>query len=755
MHASSAENMAFALAGVDHHLLSADRTSCEVLDLGSMDVNGSYRSLLTDPRVRYTGADLEAGPGVDLVLDDPNHLPFEDASFDLVLSGQMLEHAAQFWVSFAEMRRVLRPDGVLIVIAPSSGPIHSYPVDCYRFYPDAYRTLAALNGLHLLSVHLDERGPWKDLVGVFSPQRLALQSPDPRRAAVAPLSESSDEVVSPETEVRRGAVPYLEVLDQLHQTLQPAHYLEIGVRRGASLALARCRGTAIDPDPDVDVLAEGHVLHQLTSDAYFREVGHVLDPPPELCFIDGLHVFEQALRDVMNCERASTRGGVLILDDVLPNHPAQAARTRSTTVWSGDVWKIVPVLRRYRPDLDLQLIDADPCGLLIIRNLDPDNRVLWESYNPIVREWSRDLDPPAEVLERVGAAPGLVAAAPEPEPLLSVVVLSYDMERELPRTLRSLSPQHQLDIDPASYEIIVVDNGSTVPPQAEQFADLGCTVRVHHVPDPTPSPAAAANQGLALARAPYVGVLIDGARMASPRLLSHALAAHRARPGDVVASHGFHLGSDLQFVTIRQGYDAAAEDAMLAAAGWEDDGYRLFDVSVFASSSAGGWLEAPSESNAMFLSRDAWERLGGFDEQFISPGGGLVNLDLLERALEETTGLTMLIGEGTFHQVHGGVATNARVSPWDGFAAEYAALRGRPWVRSTPEPRLFGRLPATPSSDLEEIDALRGEVDRLSAAVAEVESARAEAAQHLEWVLLSRTWRWRTRLRQLLPTRSS
>src|SRR5688500_5184736 len=95
-----------------------------VLDIGGADVNGGYGPLFHEARFRYTTVDLEAGPGVDVVLEDPYRLPFEDASADIVLSGQMLEHCEFFWLAFAEMVRVLKPDGLLFLIAPSAGPIH-------------------------------------------------------------------------------------------------------------------------------------------------------------------------------------------------------------------------------------------------------------------------------------------------------------------------------------------------------------------------------------------------------------------------------------------------------------------------------------------------------------------------------------------------------------------------------------------------------------------------------------------------------
>jgi len=242
------------------------------------------------------------------VLDDPYRLPFADGSVDIVLSGQMLEHCEFFWLTFAEMMRVLKPDGYLFLIAPSAGPIHEYPVDCYRFYPDAYRALAKHAGCHLHEVWLDERGPWRDLVGVFAkhpPTGDAVTRSTSAMRALAPTTVAPGSV---EEEATRGAVPYLQVLQTLHDALQPSLYLEIGVRRGRSLALARGPAIGVDPAPELaEALPESTRLFQVASDDFFRDLAaQEMKVSPDLVFIDGMHLFEYALRDFMHVERRAT-----------------------------------------------------------------------------------------------------------------------------------------------------------------------------------------------------------------------------------------------------------------------------------------------------------------------------------------------------------------------------------------------------------------------------------------------------------------
>jgi hypothetical protein len=148
--------------------------------------------------------------------------------------------------------------------------------------------------------------------------------------------------------------------------------------------------------------------------------------------------------------------------------------------------------------------------------------------------------------------------------------------------------------------------------------------------------------------------------------------------------------------SIRDGYDQATEDRLLAGCAWESDPYRLFSISVFAGSSQNGWFMPIAESNALFLRRHMWDELGGYDERFVSPGGGLVNLDTYERACNLAgSQLIVLLGEGTFHQVHGGIATNALVSPAAAFNEEYVSIRGRPFRNPETAPLYLGTLPAS------------------------------------------------------------
>lgn len=240
-------------------------------------------------------------------------------------------------------------------------------------------------------------------------------------------------------------------------------------------------------------------------------------------------------------------------------------------------------------------------------------------------------------------------------PDLSVVIASHEMARELPRTLRSLAAPCQY---PAGrLEVIVVDNGSATPPRAQDFAALGLDLRVLAVLAPTASPVAAVKLGLAEARGALVGVWIDGARLASPGLLAACAAAARLHPRPVVATLNYQLGPTRQYEASRTGYDQAAEDALLAGIAWPEDGYRLFAIAT--PELAAGPAAPMLESNALFLPRAMWNELGGYDPDFAEPGGGVANPDTFIRACAlPSAQLIRVLGEGTFHQFHGGLSTS-------------------------------------------------------------------------------------------------
>lgn len=123
-----------------------ERRDADVLDVGSYDVNGTYRPMVEGHGWRYTGLDQAAGPNVDVVTADPYGFPFADDRFDLVMSGSTMEHVEAIWRWVPELVRVLKPGGMLAIVTHWQFPEHRYPVDCWRIMPDGMKYLFDLTG---------------------------------------------------------------------------------------------------------------------------------------------------------------------------------------------------------------------------------------------------------------------------------------------------------------------------------------------------------------------------------------------------------------------------------------------------------------------------------------------------------------------------------------------------------------------------------------------------------------------------------
>ena len=218
----------------------------------------------------------------------------------------------------------------------------------------------------------------------------------PRDKVLAPAGSSG--MLSPSDRQLLAASPlckgphYQSVLKALHQHLKPANYLEIGIHTGETfdLAASTTRAIGVDPSPQV-----GHApwpnqrVFAQTSDDFFAttDVKAELGGPVELAFIDGLHHFDFALRDFANIERLARPDSVVAIHDCWPLDAVTSARERSTVLWTGDVWRLIVLLRKYRPDLSVHTIGAPPSGLGLVLGLDPSSRLLFERHDELVREF--------------------------------------------------------------------------------------------------------------------------------------------------------------------------------------------------------------------------------------------------------------------------------------------------------------------------------------------------------------------------------
>lgn len=165
MHQSAIDN-----AQKFHEKYIQSNEGITVLDVGSADVHGqmdkygSIRDIFSG--AKFIGIDIGPGENVDMVYNG-KRLPFDNDTFDVIVSTSCFEHSSTFWLTFQEMVRVIKPGGFIYLNAPSRGDLHRYPVDCYRFYADAWIGLAEWAGIELVEQYIDEESYWGDNIGIF------------------------------------------------------------------------------------------------------------------------------------------------------------------------------------------------------------------------------------------------------------------------------------------------------------------------------------------------------------------------------------------------------------------------------------------------------------------------------------------------------------------------------------------------------------------------------------------------------------
>ena len=183
--------------------------------------------------------------------------------------------------------------------------------------------------------------------------------------------------------------PFHEVLSFIHQTVRPRVYVEIGVANGESLCLAlpETKAIGIDPAPSplAPEIAPNGLVHVMTSDEYFEHTGPI--PDLDLAFIDGMHNFDFALRDFNNLESRAHKETVILIHDVLPMNEETSGRAQQGGHWTGDVWRLMLILRTFRPDLNIDIVDVPPSGLGIVSGLDPNSPILEDCYDNLVERF--------------------------------------------------------------------------------------------------------------------------------------------------------------------------------------------------------------------------------------------------------------------------------------------------------------------------------------------------------------------------------
>jgi cephalosporin hydroxylase len=308
--------------------------------------------------------------------------------------------------------------------------------------------------------------------------------------------------------------------------------------------------------------------------------------------------------------------------------------------------------------------------------VDPVERVDWSEA-----AWRKTEESKGRNIEGGALSAGPKSSASLRTKDLGVVVVFHNMRREAARTLHSLTRSYQRDIDELDYEVVVVENGSSGEQRlGEEFVrSFGPEFRYLDLGDEaTPSPAGAINRGVAVTAATTLALMIDGAHVLTPGVLHYGMKGLSTYAPAIASAKQWYVGPGQQPEAVAGGYDRAFEDQLFAEIDWPTDGYRLFEVGHFIGDR--DWFDGDWESNCIFVRRALLEQVGGMDESFSVAGGGFVNLDFFERMVSSPgVSLVTMLGEGSFHQVHGGTTTN--LSEPDqlirSYADQYEELRGR------------------------------------------------------------------------------
>ena len=224
-------------------------------------------------------------------------------------------------------------------------------------------------------------------------------------------SKLTDELIG------HSGIDYKSFMQNLINYFGAERYFEIGTQNGISLSMMPCDSIAVDPSFQIDRPVMGGkrvcMLFQMTSDRFFAKYNprDLLNGPIDVAFLDGMHRFEYLLRDFYNIERHCRRNSLICLHDCLPPTLEMTVRedrgsslsTKYRGYWTGDVWKVIPILRKARPDLHIIFVDCPPTGLVICTNLEPSDETLKSNYFELVNETASETDDYARLKDMYGS----------------------------------------------------------------------------------------------------------------------------------------------------------------------------------------------------------------------------------------------------------------------------------------------------------------------------------------------------------------
>jgi len=278
---------------------------------------------------------------------------------------------------------------------------------------------------------------------------------------------------------------------------------------------------------------------------------------------------------------------------------------------------------------------------------------------------------------------------------LSIIIIFHNNKREAIRSLYALSKKYQRNIEELQYEVLCIDSNSSEPLEPNEFKDLGTEFIFHQLTTDNPSPTDALQFGIDNSKSENLCFMIDGAHIITPNVINYFKKISSIDKNYFIYTHPYHLGEYYQNDNmIKYNYNQATEDILLSKFDWKENGYTLFEASNYKQSNE-IFISNIFESNCFFISKNHLNVIGGINKKFKTKGGGFVNLDIFKRAVENTlTQTTALIGEGSFHQFHGGTSTNSdrKSDLQKTFRKEYFKNTGKPYSGPIYSPNHYGNL---------------------------------------------------------------
>lgn len=280
---------------------------------------------------------------------------------------------------------------------------------------------------------------------------------------------------------------------------------------------------------------------------------------------------------------------------------------------------------------------------------------------------------------------------------LTVIVIFFNGQREAARTLYSLSSEYQRDVNVKDYNVIVLDSGSTKPLDKSWVESFGSNFQYRYVNTENPAPTEALRVGLQMVETEYVGVIIDGAHILTPGILGYFFSIVKLNPDAFVFTTKYHIGDFHQNDSLTLGHNQEKEDQLFETVDWKRNGYLLYHISNFYQSPFFEFSTS-SESNCFFVKTEELRNTKVYNKNYYSKGGGLINLDTFKHlTLNSKLENYCLLGEGSFHQFHGGASTNVeRIEhPVTEYNMEYYNLNKKPYSSPIYSVKFFGSYDRT------------------------------------------------------------